>query len=256
MVIPRYFPIDLFVQRLTDRDADHAFSASEFPVDFFRVPQHILSLSVDIFAVPQMPCSGNDGTAVLKGEPVGLLGIINRTLGNHMTGLALLIEHKVSDFQLTHGGKAIRCWNRRIQRQLFPVLLRDFDISRAKLTLSVRIHHTEDVTDDLLLPWKQPEPFPSPLALCVFEHLNEAHCLVRFLFIVMRRREHKPCRLVILQLRYALWSLFLFFHSRHSSSNSSISSRSELSFPATSLLLAAGVSPSSCAYLCMSTEYF
>ena len=256
MVIPRYFPIDLFVQRLTDRDADHGFAVGKFPVDFFRVPQHVFPLSVYILAVPQMPCSGNDGAAVFKGEPVGLLGIINRTLGNHMTGLALLIEHKVSNFQLTHGGKAIRCGNRRIQRQLFPVLLRDFDISRAKLTLSVRIHHTEDVTDDLLLPWKQPEPFPSPLALCVFEHLNEAHCLVRFLFVVMRRREHEPRRLVILQLRYALRSLFLFFHSHHSSSNSSISSRSELSFPATSLLLAAGVSPSSCAYLCMSTEYF
>ena len=49
----------------------------------------------------------------------------------------------------------------------FAVLLTDFDISRAELTVSSLVHDAEHIPDDLFLPRKQPELFCPPTCLLV-----------------------------------------------------------------------------------------
>ena len=88
------------------------------------------------------------------------------------------------------------------------VLLTDFDISRAELTVSPFVHDAEHIPDDLLLPRKQPKPLARPLAFGMAQVFDKSHCPVCFCGIVVAGRKHEPAGLVVLQFRIVFWSCF------------------------------------------------
>ena len=90
----------------------------------------------------------------------------------------------------------------------FTVLLTDFDIRRAELTVAALIHDTKHIPDDLLLPRQKPEPLPRPLAFGMAQVLDKSHSPVCLGFIVVAGREHEPAGFVIFQFRIVFRSCF------------------------------------------------
>lgn len=76
----------------------------------------------------------------------------------------------------------------------FTLLLGDFDVCHVELPVSIRLDHTEQIADDLLLPWEQMKGFVVPLALGMLEALDERHGHVRQLLVIARTCRHEGCR--------------------------------------------------------------
>ena len=129
-------------------------------------------------------------------------GHLHHLMGNIKNdGCLLAVSRRTIDF-----GRWLIIGKKQIQghgsgKFGLAVLLTDFDISRAELTVSSLVHDTEHIPDDLLLPRKQPEPFSRPLAFGVAQVFDESHCPVCFCGIVMAGRKHEPAGLIVLQFR-------------------------------------------------------
>ena len=102
------------------------------------------------------------------------------------------------------GKKQIQC--HRSGKLGLAVLLTDFDISRAELTVSSLIHDSKHIPDDLLLPREQPEPLARPLAFGMTQVFNKGHCPVCFCGIVVTGRKHEPAWFVVFQFRIVFGS--------------------------------------------------
>ena len=76
----------------------------------------------------------------------------------------------------------------------FPLFLGDFNIGHVELPVSIWLDHTEQIADDLLLPWEQMKGFVVPLALGMLEALDERHGHVRQLLVIARTCRHEGCR--------------------------------------------------------------
>ena len=202
-----------------------------------------------------MPFSGDDRAAVLEGQLVGLLCIIHRTFRNHMARNAVFIEYCISDLQISHIGESLRSRDRCIQCKLLPIFLWNFDISCAELAGIILFDDAENIPDDLFLPRQQPERLSCPASFGMAEILDEPHSSVSLCRIVVRFRQHKACRFIILQFRIVGRSFSCLCRSRHQPPprSSSISSTAAffISAPAVIRLLAAGVRPNCSAILFM-----
>ena len=123
-------------------------------------------------------------------------------------GCLLTVSGSAIDFgrRLVIGKKQIQ--SHRSGKLGLAVLLADFDISRAELTVSSLVHDTEHIPDDLLLPRKQPEPLACPLAFGMAQVFDKGHCPVCFCGIVVASRKHEPAGLVVLQFWIVFWSYF------------------------------------------------
>ena len=106
----------------------------------------------------------------------------------------------------------------------FSILLADLDVGRPELPVTVLIDDSKNVPDDLLLPRQEPERFPVPLALGVFQVLDKGNGPVSLGLIIMRGRKHKPGRLIVFQFRIIGRS----YSCHHASPPSSASSSSSL----------------------------
>ena len=126
-------------------------------------------------------------------------GHLHHLVGNiKNNGCLLTVSGSTVDFgrRLIIGKKQIQ--GHRSGKLGLAVLLTYFDISRAKLTVSLFIHDAEHIPDDLLLPRKQPEPLARPLAFGMAQVFDKSHCPVCFCGIVMAGRKHEPAGLIIL----------------------------------------------------------
>ena len=134
-------------------------------------------------------------------------GHLHHLVGNiKNNGCLLAVSRRTIDFGrwLIIGKKQIQ--GHRSGKFGLAVLLTYFDISRAKLTVSLFIHDAEHIPDDLLLPRKQPEPLARPLAFGMTQVFDKSHCPVCFCGIVMAAGKHEPAGFVVLQFRIVLGS--------------------------------------------------
>ena len=134
-------------------------------------------------------------------------GHLHHLMGNIKNdGCLLAVSCSAIDFgrRLVIGKKQIQ--GHRSGKLGFAIFLTDFDISRAELTVATLVHNAKHISDDLLLPRKQPEPFTRPLAFGMAQVLNKGHCPVCFCRIVVASRKHEPAGLIVLQFRIVFWS--------------------------------------------------
>ena len=132
-----------------------------------------------------MPRSGDDRRAVPECKLVRLFCIVHFTLADHVAGLALFVKNSVSNPQITHGGKAGRCRNRRIESQLLSIFLANEHDALLELACTVLIHHTEQISDDGFLPLEQLERLTEKRALRVFQALDEQNGPVCLCLVIM-----------------------------------------------------------------------
>ena len=66
----------------------------------------------------------------------------------------------------------------------FALLLWDFDVSGVELPVAIGLEDTEDIPDDLFLPFDELEGFPCPGAFGVAQALDEVHRIIRCVLIV------------------------------------------------------------------------
>ena len=158
-----------------------------------------LPFAVCVLAAPLMPLSRFDHLPILERNAVRLLRVIERTLCHHMTGIPMFVKNRIAGLDLPHRRKAIRRWDRRVERKFFAHLLRDLNVRRVELPIPILLDHPEQVANDLLLPADQLERLARPCPFGVAQRFNKRHRIVRRRFVIVRRFRHKRRGLVFLR---------------------------------------------------------
>ena len=187
-----------------ERDAFMLAGLSAQPVDFARGQKALSAFPVGNFSAPEMPFARHHNRAIPECDPVCLLIIVHLAFGNHVAYLTAFIKQGIAHADSTHGGIAIRRGQAGGQGKLLAVFLPDFDVGGIELPVAVLLDDTEQVADDLLLPREQKKRLSCPDALRVLERLDEQHCTVSAVLVIMRSRQHEGRRLVLV--------LFSFLH--------------------------------------------
>ena len=80
-------------------------------IDFLSGPLLRFCFAMYIFNVPKMSCTCNNGSAITECQFICLLCIIHFAFGYNVAWLSIFIENDITDLQVTHRCKSIRCCN-------------------------------------------------------------------------------------------------------------------------------------------------
>ena len=116
-------------------------------------------------------------------------------IGSHIkyNGSLLAVSGTAIDFGTFFAVTAGKQQGNRSGKLWFAIFLRNFNVSRVKLTIAIRFLNAKQITDNLFLPVQKFKFFSSPCAFGMAQTLNKRNGIVCLLFVVLGILRHKTC---------------------------------------------------------------